>query len=286
MRVANLSVPSGMGDILWVYRKVAPHVDRINFFINYHTDDIVSPKIRLWPQRLPKVELVLHKLVSIDDYYKLTESSVSLSEVVHRAQSNEPSSVNYCVNYWLQKGINLEKIDLAPVEWHFKLDIPTNINANVWTNSYIFYVPEMPRHIVEQGYWTLEKWEQFILGFLEKYGTKNVSIVGTMYDLGTLRALRKRINEKGIQANVISNMNPVEVVRAARNCKFFVGFQSGIGVLADHLGANQLMLYMPQMESMMNTWCIPHHYRIRYFASTFDEPIDRILANLPDRISS
>jgi ADP-heptose:LPS heptosyltransferase len=76
-------------------------------------------------------------------------------------------------------------------------------------------------------------------------------------------------------------MWPIKLLYVLKNSKFFIGYQSGLNVLADNLNVPQLMLYLPFLEKMLYSW--PKKQNIEsgiYNAAIFKQNINEIIKNI------
>src|ERR1019366_10818143 len=105
-RTASINTVQGIGDIFWVYQKLAPYFDTININILCLQPTAVQLRAESFCKMLPKVGDVTHTQVSRDAYKRVTEGMYKLSDVL-----NASGPVDYAVNAPLERGINLRDID-------------------------------------------------------------------------------------------------------------------------------------------------------------------------------
>jgi hypothetical protein len=67
------------------------------------------------------------------------------------------------------------------------------------------------------------------------------------------------------------------VVDILQRSEFFIGYQSGLNILADNLDTPQMMLYFDNLKPMLYTWCKKENIKTKFFATVFSQtPKDAI----------
>jgi hypothetical protein len=84
-----------------------------------------------------------------------------------------------------------------------------------------------------------------------------VLLIGAGYDSPATTALSTMLRADGTEHSVLIDRPPAEVIDILRRSAFYMGFQSGLNVLADNLDVPQLMLYYAHLDRMRYTWCKP-----------------------------
>lgn len=270
MSSVTLRVPQGIGDIFWCYQKVAPYADRINFEIAYsgEKNDVTERSIDFlhdWP-KTGDVRMVE---VSPGKYRNLWQSTPESPVPVG---NNGP----YAVNAALESGIRLEDVHPgSEIEWGVQI----RQEAVFVPDSYVcLYVSGNAKRNVGYEQWGVAEWYAFVLLFMERMPGRKLVIIGADFDKEMVDELVGEFGDRLATSFVGESSRKVAYI--LYNADFFIGYQSGLGILADNMGTPQLMMYFPHLEKMKYTWCQPGHKNQLFFADTFDRTPDQVLKDL------
>ncbi len=266
----SINTVQGIGDIFWVYQKLAPYFDTININILCLQPTTVQLRAESFCKMLPKVGAVTHTQVSRDAYKSVTEGVFKLSDVM-----NASGPVNYAVNAPLERGINLRHIDPeTQIEEFVDLGLPKYVEPD----NYICVFVSGQQHSL---CWTPSQWVQTIKKLAIHLKTKRIVLVGAEWDLGVQTEIYCALLFDEYQVtNHTGRLNIADSINVIRKSMFFVGFQSGLNVIAENYDVPQLMLYYKSLEKMLYTWCKPANVKTVFNAATFDQDADAILDGL------
>lgn len=279
----TLNVCQGVGDIFWVYQKFAPHFDEINFCITHVSSGAkkIQHRANNFLRLLPKIKNISFRVVSSQIYDKLASSRFSMKEIMEKYQEGE-RIFDYACNYPLEQGIRIEEIDS-----NYKIEESTNIvseNYPLQFNSkeyVVVYVSgtTMQTDVVEKlKLWNPKKWAEFVDGFCKKYNMKkNIVFIGASYDLEASNTTCEFLSELKYKTSIVIDSNPANVINILKNSQSFIGYQSGLNIIADNLDVKQVMIYFPYLKNMLYTWCKKKNIGNTFFASTFDKNIEDVL---------
>lgn len=269
----------GLGDIIWVYQKFAPYFRKLNFTIYITKDgDEVQRRCADWMRIFEQTGNVDFEVVPSKVYHKAAHHFYRLQDSLDDYKAGRP--VEYAVNGWLDNGIKLDEIDPGAV---VARDINIMQAATPLPSNYLaLYVSHGSTIAANQknprlGVWSCQQWAEFINNFVDRVGEKiPIVLLGASFDQSAIDAMSKLLNPKH-DVHVMIGQPPDAVSGALANAKFFIGYQSGLSVVADTLGTNQIMLYCNCLRPMLNAWCRPEHIGTKYHAGCFEDDTAAII---------
>lgn len=283
----TLNVVQGIGDIFWVYQKFSRHVSRINFnimTIDAHELDFQAQSRAVDFVRLfPKVGEVKVIEVSRERYSATANSVFPMGGIL------ENGGGDYACNHALEQGVRIENIDPEyEIEPHVVLP---ELELPLPKRGYLAFYTSSPTTTLSDalgyGVWNVSRWAKLVeLLYRRRVVSVPVVMLGAYYDRPALEAVRDRLKEVGIEVAALHiDLPPRFVLNLLRRCTLFIGHQSGLGVLADNLGAFQLMLYMKMISGMAYSWCRKTHAESgRFTAAFFDQTASEVLEVLRRRL--
>ena len=271
MREITVITPQGIGDIWWVYQKLYPYYDEIN--IRVMTLDTTKHQTRAfpWVAQWPKVKSVEMHLSTHEQYMALAQSKPHLT-------GTEEGTISYAANKLLEEGTRIEDIDPSvPVAW----DIPLQTNDSLQTpEKYIsvFISGNYPPYV-----WSTAQWAEFIDKFYSYGGydkSYSICLLGAFYDKDILTQLKNLLASKNYDTHIYIDCDPAAVLGLLKKSEWYLGYQSGLNVLADNLGVKQVMVYFPEIRPMLYSWCKKEHIKTKFFASTFDRSPEEVMLEI------
>jgi ADP-heptose:LPS heptosyltransferase len=101
--------------------------------------------------------------------------------------------------------------------------------------------------------WLLDEWSRFIQLLRVHNPEYKFVFIGAEYDLGLSDELMK-LFPKEIYINAMNQSLGV-TIEILKRLEMFVGFQSGLSIINETIGAKQtVMLYSPKLAAMIETW--------------------------------
>jgi hypothetical protein len=258
----TLNVVQGIGDTFWVYQKVAPHVDCVDFNIMYVGDKDLNGGIQqralAFLRLLPKVGEVKLLSVSSERYAKTAETRFSLRDVLLRATATG-LAVDYACNRPLEEGVKIADIDpeLCLQEVVPLCEEALPLPPRPYSVLYVSHATGLP------GFWDPAQWATLVC-YLHGWGAadfRRCMVIGAPYDLAPSKAVAELLRAEGYDVTLHIGLPWPKVHYLLRRADFFLGHQSGLNVIADQLRTRQLMLYVAKLAPMMYTWCRPEHAR-------------------------
>lgn len=282
----TLNTIQGIGDIFWVYQKFSPHVSRIN--LNIMTIDAHDLDFRAqsravdFVRLLPKVGEVKVISVSRERYSATANGVFPMKEVLERGGGD------YACNHALEQGVRLEEVD---PEYRIEERVPLpELDLPLPMRGYLALYTSATTSLSDAlgyGVWNVSRWVKLIkLIYKNRVVSVPVVMLGAYYDRPALEEIRDRLLESGVEVVALHiDLPPRFVINLLRRSTLFIGHQSGLGILADNLGAFQLMIYMKAISGMAYTWCRKSHAESgRFTAAFFDQTADEVLEVLRRRL--
>jgi ADP-heptose:LPS heptosyltransferase len=259
MKIINLKVPQGVGDIFWIYQKFAPYFDKINFHIGRVpcNDNKIATRAISFLKLLPKTGDVQNCAMSDKEYTKMIETEYKIEKILADYEKGIDTFL-YACNKPLEKGTRIEKIDenhLIEKNVEIKCDYaPLKYNEKKYVCVYISGT-EKNNHSLKVNEWGFENWVKFIRLFYAKYSLKcPIIFVGASYDKETMNMMENKLKAFSIQSHSYCDSFAGNVTYIIKNSICFIGFQSGLNILADNLDTKQIMMYFPFLEKMQYAW--------------------------------
>lgn len=288
MKEITLNVCQGVGDIFWVYQKFAPYVDKINFRITHvhNSNKDISNRAIDFLKLLPKTGKIDYWLTSSEEYQWIADNYHPIDRILEKLNLGFNGPFDHACNHPLEEGIRIEDIDKNyPIETNTEINITScllDFNPKEYICLYVSGSTKHPEVIKNVGIWTNEQWVEFIIKFYNRFKLNNpIAIIGADYDKETTLIIEKLLSKNGFNIKSYINYPASNVLYIIKNSLCFIGYQSGLNILADNMDVKQIMLYFPMLKKMLYTWCKQENWDKNIFnAATFDEPIDSIVKNL------
>lgn len=273
-----LNVPQGIGDIFWVYQKFAPHFDRIHINITGTEMNVVQRRAADWLRLWPKVGRVAFKVVPGAEYEGIVQATHSTRYVLD-TYSPEHKEFNFAANRPLETGVRLEDIDPG---LEVAVDVPVTATECplIYPEFVAAYVSGGTKQLgaIQKGVWDMGRWARLLLGVYDRFNwTLPMIFVGASYDQEVTMGLVRALKSRGRDCHAYIDSYPANVLYILKRAKCFLGYQSGLNIMADNLGTKQLMLYYKELEPMMYSWCKKEHIGTTFQANTFDKSVEQVL---------
>lgn len=271
----TVNTVQGIGDIFWVYQKLAPYFDRINLNVLCIGGDQVQTRARAFCRMLPKVGEVNYVRVTIPAYHLVAQTRYAISNIL-RSAARGP--LDYAVNSPLERGVNLRDIDPGTQIAEF---VDLGLPADVPREDYLCaFVAGAKGPTV----WTAQQWADLIETLAQRLGVARIVLIGAAWDVQVQTSietiLRRVPRRRRAIENLTATMELAASIDVIRRARYFIGFQSGLNVIAENYDVPQTMLYFSALRPMMFTWCKPGNLGTLFNAATFDDDPGRVLDRL------
>lgn len=275
-RIITINVPQGVGDIFWCYQKLSPYFDVININILVTTTvNKIQMRAKDWLALLPKIGRVVAKPISCQEYDRIISSAYPLKTVLRTRRH-----ANYSCNSMLENGVRLENIDpLSLVAW----SVPTRIEKLPLEHQdflclYVSGDVKNPTSIRNKIVWEEDVWVQFMQLLYNKHNLNlPIYMIGASYDQAVTESIKAKLNDLGMLTRSFIDLPPANVLYLMKQSKLFIGYQSGLNIMADNLDIPQLMLYFPFLEKMQYTWCKKDNIGKRFQANLFSKSPEEVV---------
>ena len=252
-REITLNVPQGLGDIWWPYALAAPHFDRINLNLLTIGSDAQQFRSCEWPGLLPKAGAVNFRLVHSDDYGRRAATKTTAAEIVERWETGQHEQDLAC-NGWLEAGNRLE--ELGEPQWD--IDMRSEPHGLPYQRYVCLAVSgDTARH--PSGLWPIDTWLECVDLLYRRYEWDlPVVLLGADFDRPATEPLAEGLRARGYTVDLlVSNTLCARKVDAVKRCAFFLGYQSGLNILADNFNRPQLMVFFNRLAKMIRSFAKP-----------------------------
>lgn len=248
MSEVTITTVQGIGDIFWCYQKLAPFYDWIHF--NVLTIDNACPvqtRAKEFLTLLPKYSGHEFTQVAREDYHRIATLRPQLPI--------EGPWFEYAVNNWLEGGTSLYEIDDEPVLKFVQLRSVPETDLRI--STIVVFVAGMKGN-QEAGLWSPHQWAEVAKRMMQRFKAAQFDFVGAAWDKDSAEAVIEILERDGLRCqNLCGHLNLAESTYIIRTGKAFLGYQSGLNVLAENYDVPQLMVYFDRLEPMMHTWKKP-----------------------------
>lgn len=261
MKTITLNVPQGVGDIFWIYQKVEPFFDEINFNILVVHANVVQYRAKKFVELLPKVKKVGFTLVNGDYYARVAALRRPVTDIL-----GGKSVYDYAVNKPLEEGVRLEDIDAGQqVAWDIKFNVPAE---RVKENKYVLFYTSGNKH---DSSWSSDHWYQLLASLVQNgYREHEFVMFGAQYDMPSLTGVGAAIQKHlGVKVSWQIDGPTTDAIRFLRDADLFIGYQSGLNIIADNYNTKQIMVYFNWLDKMKYSWCHKENIKTKFFAYIF-----------------
>jgi len=269
-----IGVPSGIGDISWVYSKLST-VGKLEYQI---ADG--------WPYRavdymklLPQVESVRYGEFEFQDivaFQCVQERTLGEPLTWEALQRSGASRVLLQPNHHLERGHPLARwLPDLPTDYHYPIHIPVHCEAEASMLLGGVVDPARAVGITCASYrgsvawktWGLEEWVE-LCGYLTTGGWTPV-FLGAVWD--DLTAAVSEAVPGGV--DLVGRTSFGTACAVHQKLAFFIGFSSGLGIIRSVLGLPTYMLWPVHQQALSTSWADPEDLKsLRYLATGYLSP--------------
>lgn len=103
--------------------------------------------------------------------------------------------------------------------------------------------------------WQPETYAELINNTFKKYNVEYpIILIGVEYDKEHLNLASIKLSEYGYKFIFFIEKPFENVIYVIKNAKYFIGYQSGLSILADNYDIPQTMLYFNFLDNLMYSW--------------------------------
>lgn len=290
----RLMVPQGIGDVFWVWQKLrhVPGVEEIEFVV-YRVagagHELIVRRAEAVIGALPKVAAVHY--YAVPGAPPWVAECRPLTQVLPAAAAAGPVSdgwngPGWAANAWLESGINLERIDPSlPVSWDTGVTAEPVAGVEPGRYLVVYASGDTARNAtLAERVWPAEGWARLADRVCYGAGVGTdlpVVLVGAAFDYPVLGAVADGLARRGFKTGILVDLPLPRLLGLFANAWGFLGYQSGLNILAATVGARQHIVYFPRIGRMGATWVRPEHRADgRFTWSTFDTDPDETAARI------
>lgn len=259
----TVTVPQGLGDIWWVYTRLAPYKESITFRV-IDPNDAPRSIVRRAESTIGALRYV-EKLEYV--YYRHGRDDGWLYEkrplkpLIEAART--PQGTAWCANPWLEAGVPLEEIEPdEPVFWD--LPVPRQPVPKLFPGSFLvaYASGDSVRHrTICEKVWPPEAWASVVERVCYNHGVGTsvpVVVLGSDFDWPVTALISEELRNKGFRVASMSDVPLNQIAWLMENAAGFVGYQSGLSILAEAAGVPaQAIVYFPRIARMGDAWVRP-----------------------------
>ena len=287
----TVGVPEGIGDIIWVYRKVKPYCKTMTIVIN-HANQKTTGLIQQIHERSVQTIRSFPGVVDVQHNYGFRnwfKEKMHLKDIFNTIPaSSTTAKLDFIANTYLEEGVSLEDIDKdLKVEWNMNLPVEENPLVKDIAEKYLLlYVCEYtsrPDKDKNLKLWSTKEWAYLADKILKKKKSNMpIVILGADFDSKVAEEVREILKKMGRKdVRLCIGQPPEKLFYTIKNCQYFVGYQSGLNILADELDIKHMIVYFPTLRQMKGSWVKPQNrtngnFNYAYFDEDLNEVLKRI----------
>lgn len=258
-------VPSGIGDIAWLYAKLVNLNEPIVFCVAGQAKQSIHTAIaqRAFPF-LDLLDNVVYSSLALCS----SESVYWASVATNYTNCHIPSSPAYLAcNRWLEKGQKLDYfLPNIKTTRHFNMRKPkwAYQEADLFLKkdelAFAIY-PSSKDYFGDQNV-ALSGWIKTIKALISSHPDHKVILLGSPWDLSMLIPLYDAVCSIGYSERVLMmhDRDFAVSIEVLRRCQFFVGAVSGLTIVAEYQRVPTVHIYPEQLykvDKLINTWESP-----------------------------
>ena len=246
----TITTVQGIGDLLWCYKKLAPLYPKIHF--NVLTIDNgckIQTRADEFLTLLPQYGSHKFTQVGYEDYNRVAALKPTLPDKHGRYW------FEYAVNAWLEAGVGLYDIDKTPVLAHVPLAGVKEPESK--RNSICVFVAGK-KGLNLPNIWEAPQWADVCVLMADRFGATHFDFIGASWDSPETDEVMALLRARGWHCeSYCGTLGIAASLNMMRSCQAFIGYQSGLGILAENYDVPQLMVYFDHLLPMMHTWKKP-----------------------------
>ena len=268
MRKAIVGVPQGVGDIFWIYQALYDHFTDIEFKIYLIPEIKISMDVQRRSKDLikhfPKVSGVHFDFISNAEYQALLKDRWHVPDTVFDYTVREVH-FDLCFNTPLEEGKPLESFCRSVPKYN--IDLPCEPRIVSDKPYLVLYVSGDTRHL--EKVWKFDDWVELVRDI-----EMPIYLTGAQFDSDVLTSLKVRLQERH-EVDLAIGFDGPGLFHLIKNCSYFIGYQSGLNVLADNFDRPQMMLYFDKLDRMGTSWVKPSNRGSLFkYAHFYNKPVD------------
>jgi len=246
----SVKVPGGIGDIAWIYAKLCRRPYPVKYIPSDDRPHRSMPFIDLLPKAVGSHygDFMAGQVIG----FKGGEVTKVPEEGEHWVSANQHIEQYKRIETWLPDDV---------MDFHFYMDISIDEFKTAdrllrgIKHPLILYPSSVENCKISR--WKAPSWARFAKALAEKWDMSLV-LLGAEWDRELMRRIHNEFREMGMDVPQIV-AQPFGVAMAViQRASYFLGFQSGLGVLATMLNTPSCMLLGSHLPGLVGSWAPPH----------------------------
>ncbi len=269
----KFQVPTGIGDISWVYSKLVTLDRPLIFKIPNQKPLRAAPFLGLLPN---VVKATYAPITTVDVIEQGNRFDMGLADMIDHA---EKGFLPLHLNKHLEAGRRIESyIPEMDIDYHYKIDIPPYEREMADSllggmKRYLVMYCANDQAVKNWMGWTPGQWSRFAQLFVPHYDIEGVVLIGADWDQSFGGLVVKQLAPHFKVLNLIGRCAIGTTLEIIKSAFYTVAFPSGIPILASVLNCPVYMHYPKQLEDMPWTWVDTEQQKNgMYGASIFNPP--------------
>jgi len=249
----DIYVPSGIGDISWIYSKISILPRQVRLFISGEGYQRSLAYVKL----LPNVHAAQYVPVASNQLYSW-DAPETYAELVDWPEDKKCPLI---ANKWLEEGNRLDQfLKDSPTDHYYSLklsqkahDQAEKILKDIFYPVGIF-MASIPANIRWDG-WGPEEWINFLRVLHDQHPFMTFVFLGAYWDVGMFNLLLPYLKLHHLPyINLISKTDLETTLVLLDKLKLLIGFASGLHILNVRGQQNTVMFYPEKLEDLMLAW--------------------------------
>lgn len=279
----KVTVPSGIGDVSWIYSKLCHANKPIWFEVADGWPYRTVPFLKL----LPNVAGAKYSDMQFDQIV-VNQRGIHGANFTWKQVLDQGCGMMYLeANHHLERGKRLEDwLPDLPTDFHYPI-VDASIVAHQKVNRLLDWdnVPKPIIGVSAASYrgarawqtWGYDEWSPFLKELLEKIGGTIVLLGGFWDDLTDSLA------QDGYKS-LVSKTDEEMAIEVLRRIDYYIGFSSGLGILRTVLNKPAFMLWPEHQEMLQNSWADRKMLLDGTYMHTLWRPVREVMPKVMDHV--
>jgi len=249
----NIIVPSGVGDISWVYSKISKAPREIHMQICGETPQRSLEYVKL----LPNIKSA--EYVKICTYDLLDMEQPKTYQEFLNWPEDKPCPL--IANNWLDEGNRIEGwLPDGEVDHYYDISIPDKAKnkAQEALKDMIYPVGILMAHenaVYAWRGWQPEEWLILIKKLYQEFPFITFIFLGAYWDVGMMNQMQPYLKLYKIPyIDLVGRTHIAETIAILERLKMFIAFASGMNMLSTRAKKRNIMFYPSCLERLMYAW--------------------------------
>ena len=272
-------LPTGIGDVSWVYSKICHLPKLADFDITVYMPDEEPRRGEHFVRLLPEVKW--------GGYLDVASGSVMTQCVpsdwppwwwADYAPLHRFGRVNVSANCHLEMGLRLEDwLPKIPTDFHYPMNLRTSgLPENKWLGLYVssrvVLKDQLFWHI-----WTEDQWVEFADRVSYFIREPKWLMIGAGYDADRTQAVGERLKERGHVVQYMLGQPLDMVIDAISKLRYLFAYPSGIAILADVVNTPAISLLPTHLTGLKSSYADPKNLESGKYKCFVQPTVDEVV---------